>query len=720
MAYDTPITGTDTIHPNNALGVVKSLTYTPAEQRFLSFRRLRMISARDVRDARRTEYDDMTFLEYYQKLKLADDQYVPPRKNEQDTSINLGTVRDKDTSLVEFAQSHDFEPVAQVYDEDDQMMEELAETGEDMVKKSLLIEGWDDKAKLVYRSMVAFGTALVQDEWIERWVIQKTFIDGYKPGMGTAQAKWTERLVKEFDGCQAKLYDLRKCYFGDIRKFFMNGPQGQPFFFTVEYESYDVVKQTYGAWDRWDYVPKYVTPSSELSAGESWSGPWTLRPITPNSVEIIKYYNPVANEFAITLNGIDMLPLMSSKIMVNGAEQEKISGFPLTRISPSGAIPFAKYDLEPMHDFALSKSQPGKMRVSAEVQNMMMKAFIGMFKQKWKPTMGNKSGRMFGSEVTDPATIINDIRDGDLFPVLPNYLGAQPADFSFYELINRSLDQNSVERSWQGSENGAGAGPQVGDRTATEDLNDQKAQSLKVASLLDGIIAGNKQLFWLRMYNIQANWTKPIDKQIDVFNKTIENKYRSISLPSEVNGGQKAVKHIVMTTKTPKLKKGEKTASLADSMDVHQDELKQQKKTGKETRITYLHPELFQSMKLNWFFTCVPVPSGTDPLSYMVFAKQIQDAMTFFGPQSLNVKRLKHRFSTLTGNDFDTFFLSETELAQNAPPPSPTGTPPVPGAGGAPATAVPGSIPGARPLPNGQPSPVPSTLPAGGLGSMMK
>jgi hypothetical protein len=56
------------------------------------------------------------------------------------------------------------------------------------------------------------------------------------------------------------------------------------------------------------------------------------------------------------------------------------------------------------------------------------------------------------------------------------------------------------------------------------------------------------------------------------------------------------------------------------------------------------------------------VPKANDPLSYMVFAKQIQDAQTFFGPQALNVKRLKHRFAQLTGNDFDTWFIPEKEL----------------------------------------------------------
>ena len=657
----TPLTGALTIHPNNDINDPRTIVYTPEEQRYLNFRRMRLISARDTRDANREEWDDMPFLTYIDILKKADDQYVEPRKNPQDTSINLGTIRDKDTSLVEYAKSHTFQPVAQVFDDEDEMLEELAETGEDLVRKSLLLEDWDAaKSKLVYRSMVAFGTALVEDAWVERWVIDKTLQNGYRAGMGSDQAAWTTMLRKKYDGCQAKLWDLRKCYPGDIRKFFMNGPLGQPYFFTVEYEAYDMVKAIYGNWDRWDFVPKYVTMTPEISSAIVFSPWWSLRPVSMNYVEIVKYYDPIANEFALTLNGVDMLPLMATPVTNNDGEPKHlISGFPLTEVSPSGAIPFAKYDLEPMHDFFYSKSQPGKMRVSAAVQNMLLKLFLRMFKQKAMPTMGNMSGKQFGSEITDPGTIINDIRDGEIFPVLPNATGAVPADFSFYELMNKELDKQSVERSWQGMEH-----PTQSDDTATSTMNDMKAQTLKVASMFDGIIWGNKQLYWLRTYNIMKNWTKPIDQQIDKERKNIIDLYRTVTVPSEGSSGESVTKKIIFTKDTPRLKKGEKHAGLEESMKVHQEELDYQQKTGRDIRIVKLHPELFATMPMNWFYESVPVPNGNDPLSYMMFAKQVTDAQTMFGPQSLNVKKLKHEFAKRTGNDFDTWFLNEQALQQ--------------------------------------------------------
>lgn len=654
---DTPIVGALTIHPNNKKKNVPTIQYSKAAEEYINFRRQRLIAARDMRDTRHEEFDDMTFLTYYSVLKRADDQYVAPRKNAQDTSINLGTVRDKDTALVEYASKYDFEPVAQAYDDTNDLLAELSEVTEDLVRKSYMLEDFKPKMKLIVRSMVSFGTALAEDAWIERWTIEKEF--GTNGGrIGSENTTWTERLVKQYDGAQTKLWDLRQCYFGDIRKFFMNGPQGQPYFFTVEYESYDVVKRLFGDWDRWQYVPTFVTMTPEAASAASYTAWWTLRPVSMNYVEIVRYYDPVQNEFAITLNGVDMLPILEKEIKDNqGAPKTLISAFPLTAVSPSGAIPFSKWDLEPMHNFAYSKSQPAKMRVAADVENMLFKLMLGMMKQKAKPTMGNQSGRNFGPEVTDPASIINDIRDGDLFPVLPNFQGAQPADFSFLELVKKELDKQSIERSFQGMDN-----PSPQDETATADMNNTKAQSLKVAALFDGIIGGMNQLSWLRTYNISRNWTKPVDVRVDKIKKLITNSYRTVSMPAELGGGEKAMKKIVFTKDTTR---GEKDVAKR-SQKIHQEELDTQKEKGSgPVRIAYLHPEQFAVLKLSWFYQHVPVPTGSDPLGYMMFAKQIQDATLFFGPQSLNVKKLKHKFAAKTGEDFDTWFLGASELAQS-------------------------------------------------------
>ncbi len=150
---------------------------------------------------------------------------------------------------------------------------------------------------------------------------------------------------------------------------------------------------------------------------------------------------------------------------------------------------------------------------------------------------------------------------------------------------------------------------------------------------------------------------------------------------------------------------------------MYQSEIDHKKDNGSgEVRITHLHPELFASLKMSWYYQCVPVPNASDPLSYMVFAKQIQDAALFFGPDSLNVKRLKHRFAALTGNNFDTWFVSEQELEmKRAMAMSTEGGAPVDGA------AAPGKIPG---KPTGGGPSIASAVSGGNptqmMGAMMK
>ena len=639
MPPTTPITGAQTIHPNNEQKDFPQPEYSEARKKFINFRRQRLIAARDTRDMIRDENDGMGFLPYVEMLKRHDDQYISPRKNKIDTAINVGTIRDKDTTLVEYAHKYSFEPVAQCFDDEDEQNEEMADTAEDLVRKSKLIEGYKDKAKLIYRYMVAFGTALVEDLWLERWINEKVL---------SADGKtWTDKKIKLNDGCIAKLWDIRKCYPGDIRKFFMNGPLGQPYFFTVEYESYEMTKTIFEKFEMWKYVPNTVVWTPEVSTNAIYSAFWTLRPVSMNYCEIVRYYDPIMNEFAISINGIDMLPVQETKTSENGMEKTLISGYPLTSISPSGAIPFAKFDLEPMHDFFYSKSQPGKMRVLADVENMFIKVMIGRIKQQAKPTLGNKSGRNFGSEIYESATVINDVRDGDLFPILPNYQGPSAADFSMYELVKKELDKNSVERSFQGINNNAV------EKTATQDINEQGAMSLKVASMFDGIISGENQLNWLRTYNIAKNWTTPIDMQIDKLKGQLVEKFRTVNIPSTAAGGQPSNKRIVFTPET-----------TMSSMDVAQEDINAEKEGKGKQQTAYLNPKMFRELKLNWYYSCVPVPNGSDPLSYMLFAKQVADAQTFFGPDSMNVARLKHKFSSLTGNDFDTWFLTESEMQQ--------------------------------------------------------
>lgn len=642
-----PQSGENTLHPNSEQTSLSVKKLSVAHMKHVEFRRARMSAARDARAMKNYKFDDMTFDQWWEKCELADNSYIKPRTNKGDTEINMGVVRDKENTLLSLAMKYNYIPSAQVFNENDDIIADLAEDAEDLVTKSLHIEVFREKAKHIIRGMLTFGTQMVEELYLERWSVEKV-LSGH---VGSNASTWTDKLIKTYDGCISKPWDLRKCYFGDINKFYMNGPLGQPYFFTAEYLDYDSTKAIYGEWDMWEYVPTDVNSTPEAISASGFKTGWSLQPLTRNQCEITRYYDPIANEYAISINGIDMLPIQEKEIVSKGVTRTLISGFPLTAISPSGAIPFSKWDNEAMHNFAYSKSVPSKTRVIADVEDMVVKLMILGMKQMRRPPKGNKSSKVFSSDIFLPGTITNDIREGELFDLLPNQAGIQPAEFSFYEAMKQARDENSTTRNFGGQGNS-------GD-TATQVIQDKEQQMDKVALMLDGVMSGYQQLFWLRTYNIFANWTKPIDQEIDTLRKEVKDIYRHVTLEKEIEGQTKAEKNMRFTTEsvpgeTPELQ----------SQYVHQEELTTGKAKGKEMRISYLNPVQLKSMKLNWYYTVTPEAKNNDSMAQMMFAKAISDAIMFFGPESLNVAKLKRKYAIKYGIEFDTLFLDEEVLEQ--------------------------------------------------------
>lgn len=72
-------------------------------------------------------------------------------------------------------------------------------------------------------------------------------------------------------------------------------------------------------------------------------------------------------------------------------------------------------------------------------------------------------------------------------------------------------------------------------------------------------------------------------------------------------------------------------------------------------------------------------------MGQMMFAKAITDAINFFGPQSLNVAKLKRKYAIKYNVDYESFFTDEQTLASQqqqilasggvTPPGAPAGAP---------------------------------------------
>lgn len=622
--------------------------YTPAEKHYHKGLVTLLTQMQQEREQKRPQFDDMTYSQYDDRAIKADISYIPSAKNKGDTRIVTGMTREKDSTLLSTTLSYDFEPNFTAYDLDDQIINEIGEEMEDMVRKSRQMEDYNSKRPLLYRGIISRGTFYAMELYIEKWGYEKDLPKNYVKGT-VSGVKWTERLKKVFEGCEVYALDSKKVYLSSMREFFI---QNQDAVAIVDRISYDTARELYADWERWENVPKKFQSAGAntvSTANSVWSPYWSLTEVEQNEVERIVVMKKKTNELQILLNGVMMLPVVD--LGKDSKGNPIVSGFPLTCISPSGDYPIAKGDYEPIDGFAISKGQPAKMRVDQEVMDEALKLMIMKFKQSFWPPMANNSGRVLTRDSFLPAKINDDIKKDSVYPLIQSD-GITASEFSFYELMKNMMEEKSVTRGYEGNENR--------DITATQVLEQKKQQILKLGLALDGIIRFERDLAMLRLRNILAHWTQAQDRKIDTVRGNVNETYRTITVETGKYGRRQNERKVIKFTKDVR------TYKEADprGYGLYEMEEKAKRKTGMDVRYSFINPEVLRNLKATWYATVVPNDKKDDTLSRMIFVQNIREAMEIFGPQSLNVEKLKQRYTAVIGEDYDVWFRDEGTLEQ--------------------------------------------------------
>ena len=328
-------------------------------------------------------------------------------------------------------------------------------------------------------------------------------------------------------------------------------------------------------------------------------------------------------------------------ILLNGEMMLPID-YPLTAISPTGDIPFAQGKFEPISDFAYSKSQPSKTKIDQEVLDETTKLMISKARQSFKPPMGSKGKKVYSPNIFNAGKITNDIGEGELFPLLPNFAsGVSASDFSFYKMIKESIDEKST------SANFAGQDSQDPNQTATETIEMKNQQMMNLGLYMDGLVNLERRMTWNRIYTILSKWTLKQDTGIDGIKQGIFDGYKSFAVSTNLENGQKGTKIFRMTDphKRPHIR------------DHEQEEEDLSKMHGHQVRVVYLAPEILREIKFKWFIVINPSPKSNDKLSQALFISNLTQAMQLFGPQSINMDYAKQRFSTIIKEDYNKFFV---------------------------------------------------------------
>lgn len=615
------------MEPDKKEKVVEQPKLSTAELKQRSTHIQYLMQSAMVRESARPQFDGMGYSQYNQTNEMADMSFLPPKKNKGESRLVTGVTHEKNTTILSMLINFNFEVKVRAYDEAKEELVDLGNALTAMVRKSRQIENYDEKRPIIYRNLLVQGTSFVRERYVEMYKPKKVANVSDIDYTRLDEVKWKNvGDEKVYVGCSSDMVDGKKIFLQDIRQ---TDIRKQPRVFTVEYIPREIAETIYGKMERWKNVPYQITVTSTanyLTLASIYSD-WTFAEIDNTKVEVFEAFEPFTNTYQLYLNGVPMLP----------------AGFPLTVISPSGIIPIAKGDLDPMNLFAYSKSIPAKTKIDQATMDEVVKIMVLKMQQSARPPTGNLSDRILSENIFMPGRITPDVSK-DQLPSLIDSPGINQSDFSFYQLLNEQIGKKSVTDQLEG------ASMNSGEITATQYLDMKKQQMLKLGASIDAVINWEKQMAHLRTINVIQNWTKEFEQNID---DTVLKLSNSISIDDTFEDGKEGTRIIRFD---------ENYGKLPD--DVMQEEQDMFKKTNVETRITYINPQWLRGLKANFYYEIIPVDKNNDKLTQVIFMNTIRQAMEIFGPQSLNVDYLKRRYAQVFGEDPSKFFLSRQSLPQ--------------------------------------------------------
>ena len=601
--------------------IALKVSYTDDEGKYFNYVSDRMSTAQEYRDKNQREFNDLDYITRYDTNQDNYLAYTRKRKNEEERSIVTGTVRNKGKSLLSALLNYNLMPNFIAYDKNNEVIEGLGGIFDDLVKKSYEIEMYDKKRPLIYNEALCQGTWFTEEVFLEQNEVKKEITK--ELDVKKTSAKWKETTKKKPGMCVSRLIPGKKVYLGNIGEFFM---ENQPFFFTAETLDYNEAKSIFGDWERFQYVPRKVDNFFKQPVPDDKTN--------NDGVEVVKYYDPIKNEFQLFLNRVMMLPVQ----------------YPLSEVSPSGKIPVAKGDLDPTQwDFAYSKSFTDDTMFDQILLDDFIRTLVVKSQQALMPPMVNNTNRTLGRRIFLPGMITNNIDPNRLQPLLKTE-GVSSGDVAMFEIIRKLVDEKSVSAQFTGDQTS-------GNQTATEILELKKQQMMKLGLVIWGIMEFEKSRAMLRLYNILANWTKPVDSRVDKLKGDLMSVYQTFSVDTTDSEGQ-PVDHVIEFSP-------EKADFPSDFVMREEEYLSKFKE--KSVKITYVDPEWLRSLDMTIFVTITPTEKDSSELQQAMFAKSISEGFTLFGPQSFNMENLKQQWALKNKLDPNKILVKQQAVPMGMP-----------------------------------------------------
>lgn len=576
-----------------------------------------LMSSKEQRDRPHPEFNEMSYVEWYESNAKAAISYQKPRRAKHESPLVSGITEEKVNTMLSTLLNFNLAPNIKAYDDKENEIMQLGEAVEALVEKSRKIETvkWDVMRPLIYKELLNQGTVFVEEAWVEWEEVDKKLKKGFDWfDMTTMQKTWEEEKIKKGE-CRVTKIPGVNVYLGNIKEFTM---QRQPYVFTREYIKLEIAEQMFGHLPRWKNVPKTIQKFAGISGEDVKFGDWTLDKLPPGMVEVIRYQNKPRNEFQIIINGVLQLPV----------------GFPLQALSGVNDYTIKKGDLEPISsEFAYSKAIPAKTKVDQQTFDEFMRLMVQKTQKSFKPPVANNSRKKINGSIYIPGKIVDNL-DADKIKPIGDVSGVSQSEFAFVQWLKGILDNKSINRVMEGQFAQKGT-------SATEVVEVKKQQMLRLGLAIWGVVNLETEMAWGRLHNIVNYWTEAIDTRYNKAKEGIENVYRTVSIDDTFEDGTSGERIIDFREDLPSNKQREAAERLKS---------RQKKKTVK---IQYINPEALKNMNLSWYVEITPTEKNADVIERQELTEGITEFFKLFGPQAGNIDYFKREYVKKRGWDPD-------------------------------------------------------------------
>jgi len=596
--------------------IVDRPIYSETEQEYIKGLRKRLESARDARDMAHPEWDNMDYTTYYEENERLANTFIKPKINKEDTNYQSGTIRQKVFALLSALVNLDLRGDISAYSKDGFKIQAIGDAMEDIILKVDEYDNDDEKKLLRQYELLKHGTVFVEELWDEKSKVEKKTKKKFD---GKLNYEWAKKTKKAFARPTRNIVPGINVYLGDITQYDMSE---QPFMFTVDAIPYEEAKRMFKDWDRWNNVSRKVERFDAKEQGGLFNKDWTLLKSKEDYVEIIRYQDRWANEFALILNGVLMTPV----------------GMPL----PWGYEDYnlAQQNLEPIHaKFAYGKSLVIRTKNKVALLDELARLAVLKTQKSFMPPRYNISGRVVSNRVFMPGKVSYGLQAGSLPPIEGENEGVTASEFNMIKYIEESINSETTSPIFSGQQ-------ATGSPTATEIIELQRQAKMVLGLTIHAVSMLEWKLSWLRLQNLLANWFEAEDEAIDQARGVLKNKYRKTTTGQMIEGEGMGARMVIPTREVPSDK------AIMDT----EDYLTQER--GLPIRLIFINPEEVCSSKLVWQIVVRPKEKKTSEVNKLLFRAFLQD----IAPLGPNIDYLREKASSIWEENSQKLFAQPMEI----------------------------------------------------------